>query len=155
MTPVEQVLISIASAVGGGFAWHWLKRWVTNAQKGKLAEEHAQFVTREEMQKTIADQLGGLPGDIERLNKAIDKARALLDQEHSQFVTKADCERCQAGHVNEMTAGNDLFRLLLEGQSLHTQGLLHLCNQDDGCRELRAKLQDYLARLATRQTRGR
>ncbi|MFH2126995.1 MAG: hypothetical protein ABIK12_10790 [Pseudomonadota bacterium] len=113
MTGVEQIAIPAASAVAGGLVVHYVKRFLANAQKGRQAEEHAQFVTRDE------------------------------------------CERCKSGHLNDMTAGNDLFRLVLEGQSLHTQALVHLCNQDDGCRELRAKLQDYLARLATRQTRGR
>lgn len=72
-------------------------------------------------------------------------------EEHKNFVTTAACEKCQADHLNDMTAGNESFRLLLEGQSLHTQALVHLCEGDDGCRELRAKLQDYLVRLASRQ----
>ncbi len=86
------------------------------------------------------------------IKKWINDARAGQQaEEHKNFVTRSDCDACQARHINDMLAGNDNFRLLLEGQSLHTQALVHLCEGDDGCRELRAKLQDYLVRLASRQ----
>ncbi|RJX35679.1 MAG: hypothetical protein C4525_03230 [Desulfarculus sp.] len=75
--------------------------------------------------------------------------------EHQGLVTTGDCELCREEQSRELRVGSDLFRLILEGQALHTQALIRLCDNDDGCRELRAKLQDYLGRLATRQIGGR
>ncbi|RJX20442.1 MAG: hypothetical protein C4570_03785 [Ammonifex sp.] len=71
--------------------------------------------------------------------------------EHKGLVTAKDCERCKEEQVKELGVGSNLFGLILEGQALHTQALITLCDNDNGCRELRAKLQDYLGRLATRQ----
>lgn len=76
-------------------------------------------------------------------------------EEHKNFVTQEDCATCKDRHVNDMTAGNELFRIVLEVLSLNTQALVHLCEGDEGCRELLAKLQDCLARLASRQIAGR
>jgi hypothetical protein len=73
-----------------------------------------------------------------------------LADEHENLVTIEDCERCRQNHQTDMLAGNEIFLLLLEGQALHTQALIHLCDNDEGCRELRAKLQNYLSELVTR-----
>jgi len=77
-------------------------------------------------------------------------AKGRQADEHKNLVSRSDCEQCQQRHVNDILAGNDLFCLILEGQALHTQALIHLCDQDEECRELKARLQGYLTNLATR-----
>lgn len=66
-------------------------------------------------------------------------------------VTQDQCNDCDARHAAEMSQGNDLFRLILEGQAIHTQALIALCDNDEECRELKQALREHLAKLASRQ----
>lgn len=66
------------------------------------------------------------------------------------LVTQADCHNCDARHAAEMAQGNDLFRLILEGQAIHTKALIALCTQDEGCKRLLDALDRHLTNLASR-----
>lgn len=54
--------------------------------------------------------------------------------------------------AEEMAAGNELFRLVLEGQGLIIQALVQLCPDDDEpCRKVRAKLEAHMLQLVARK----
>jgi hypothetical protein len=69
-------------------------------------------------------------------------------------VTKKDCGTCKKEIVADLRMGDDLFLLLLEGQSLQTDAILAMCNpEDEDCKEIVRGLKEHNRKLVTHRER--
>ncbi|MBI5523376.1 MAG: hypothetical protein HY910_12165 [Desulfarculus sp.] len=69
-------------------------------------------------------------------------------------VAKKDCRSCKAEIKAELRMGDDLFLLLLEGQTLQTRAILHMCDaKDEKCQKITNELEAHNLKLVTHRER--
>lgn len=69
-------------------------------------------------------------------------------------VAKKDCASCKKEIIAELRLGDEIFLLLLEGQTLQTRAILHMCDgKDEKCKKIIDELEAHNLDLVTHHKR--